>query len=266
MTERASGRGRPPVTRRVLDILGAFSAERPALSITQIARRAGLPLSTAHRLVGELTCWGALERDADGLYRIGLRLFEVAALAPRGPALREAAMPFLEDLYEATHENVHLAVLDGLEVVYIERISARDAVHVFSRVGGRWPAHATGVGLAMLAHSDRDLQERAIAAPLRRFTDRTISSGPQLRRALAEVRRTGVAISDGQVESFALSVGAPVFGPDDTVVAAVAIVVPNTGWDARSLVPVVRASARGISRALGAPRAVRPPETAMHGA
>ena len=259
-----AGGGRPTVTSRVLDILEAFSAERDALTITQISRRAGLPLSTAHRLVGELACWGALERDAAGLYRIGLRLFEVAALAPRGPALRAAAMPFLEDLYEATHENVHLAVLDGLDVVYIERISARDAVHVLSRVGGRWPAHATGVGLALLAHADPALQERAIAAPLRRFTDRTIGTGAELRRVLAEVRRAGVAISDGQVETFALSVGAPVYGPDDTVVAAVAIVVPSDGWDARALIPVVRARARGISPALGAPRAQRPPETALH--
>ncbi|GAA2143310.1 IclR family transcriptional regulator [Actinomadura napierensis] len=252
---------RPTVTSRVLDIIGAFTPDRPALTITQIARRAGLPLSTAHRLVGELTCWGALERDGTGLYRIGLRLWEVGALA-RGPVLREAAMPFLEDLYEATHENVHLAVLDGLDVVYIERISARDAVHVFSRVAGRWPAHATGVGLAMLAHADPELQERAIAGPLRGFTPRTITTGPELRRVLAEVRRTGAAVSDGQVETFAMSVGAPVFGPDDTVVAAVAIVVPASGWEARSLVPVVRAAARGISRALGAPRALRRPESA----
>ncbi|MFA1543123.1 IclR family transcriptional regulator [Actinomadura monticuli] len=260
----ATGGGRPTVTSRVLDILEAFSADRAALTITEIGRRAGLPLSTAHRLVGELARWGALERDADGRYRVGLRLFEVAALAPRGPALRTAAMPFLEDLYEATHENVHLAVLDGLDVVYIERISARDAVHVFSRVGGRWPAHATGVGLALLAHAGVDVQERAIAAPLRRFTDRTIATGAELRRVLAEVRRTGVAISDGQVETFALSVGAPVYGPDDAVAAAVAIVVPSDGWDARALIPVVRASARGISRALGAPRALRSPETARH--
>ncbi len=83
-TGRATGT-RPTVTSRVLDILEAFSAERSALTITQIGHRAGLPLSTAHRLVGEPAAWGALERDADGLYRIGLRLFEVAALAPRGP-------------------------------------------------------------------------------------------------------------------------------------------------------------------------------------
>jgi DNA-binding IclR family transcriptional regulator len=116
----------------------------------------------------------------------------------------------------------------------------------------------------MLAHADTALQERAIGGPLRRFTGKTIGAGAELRRVLAEVRRTGVAISDGQVETFALSVGAPVYGPDDRVVAAVAIVVPSDGWDARALIPVVRASARGISRALGAPRAVRPPETALH--
>ncbi|GLZ12792.1 IclR family transcriptional regulator [Actinomadura sp. NBRC 104425] len=254
-----SDAGRPSVTRRVLGILDAFSPERPALSLSDISRRAGLPPATAHRLIAELTRWGALERDGDGLYRIGLRLWEVAALAPRGQALREAAMPFLEDLYEATHENVQLAVLDGLEVVYIERIRARNAVHVFTRVGGRWPAHATGVGLALLAYADPELQERAIAGPLRRFTPKTICSGAELRRVLAEVRRTGVAVSDGQVELIALSVAAPVYGPDDTVVAAVSIVVPSHSSDARALIPAVRASARGISRALGAPRALRRP-------
>jgi DNA-binding IclR family transcriptional regulator len=259
---RQAGGARPPVTRRVLGILGAFTPECPAMSLTQISRRTGLPAATAHRLLAELVAWGALERDEDGIYRIGLRLWEVASLAPRGPGLREAALPFMEDLYEATHQNVQLAVLDGLEVIYLERLSGRDAVHVYTRVGGRFPAHATGVGLVLLAHAGPRLQERAIAGPLRRFTDRTICSGRQLRRVLAEVRRTGVAISDGQVEVFALSVAAPVHGPDDEVVAAVSIVVPSRSCDPHMLVPAVRASARGISRALGAPSALRSPASA----
>src|SRR5690606_5063861 len=132
---------------RALRILSAFSPERRRLALTEIAERAGLPLTTAHRLVGELADWGALEREPDGGYRIGLRLWEVATLAPRGIGVREAALPFLEDLYEATHENVHLAVLDGTEALYLERISGRGAVPVISRVGGRLPLHATGVGL-----------------------------------------------------------------------------------------------------------------------
>ncbi|GLZ03198.1 IclR family transcriptional regulator [Actinomadura sp. NBRC 104412] len=261
----ASGTSRPSVTARVLGILEAFTPSSPALSLSDISRRTGLPPATAHRLVGELTRWGALERDEQGIYRIGLRLWEVAALAPRGLGLREIAMPFLEDLYEATHQNVQLAVLDGLEVLYLERIAGRDAVHVFTRVGGRFPAHATGVGLAILAHSDPEVQERAIEGPLPRFTEKTISTGAELRRALAEVRRTGLAVSDGQVELIALSVAAPIFGRDDRVEAAVSIVVPSEGYDWRVLAPAVRAAARGISRALGSPRAARQPVSAVHG-
>jgi DNA-binding IclR family transcriptional regulator len=252
------------VTRRVLSILETFSTDRPALSLSEIGRRSGLPVATAHRLVAELADWGALERDELGLYRIGLRLWEVASHAPRGPALREAALPFLEDLYEATHQHAQLAVLDGLDVIYLERLSGREAVHVFTRVGMRFPAVPTGVGLALLAHADPAVQERAIAGPLRRFTAKTITSGEELRRTLAEVRRTGYAVSDGQVELVALSVAAPVYGGDDMVVAALSVVVPSKGSDPRALVPAVRAAARGVSRALGAPRAVRPPEADRH--
>src|SRR6185295_7275315 len=118
------------VTSRVLAVLAAFEPGRPLLTLTEIAQRAGLPLTTAHRLVGELARWGALERGPDGRYRVGLRLWEVATLAPRGLGLREAALPFLEDLYEATHQNVQLAVLDGAEVVYLERIPGRETVSV----------------------------------------------------------------------------------------------------------------------------------------
>jgi len=238
------------VTSRVLLVLEAFSAEHPDLTLSEIARRTGLPLATAHRLVGELAAWGALERAADGRYRIGLRLWEVAALAPRSLGLREVAMPYLEDLYEATHENVQLAVLDGLDVVYVERISGRSAVSVFSRVGGRWPAHATGVGLVLLAAAPVELQERYLATPLATFTPKTIADATELRRVLAEVRRTGFAISDGQVTLDALSVAAPVRGPGQAVVAALSLVVPAENSHPRALAAAVVTAARGISRAL----------------
>jgi DNA-binding IclR family transcriptional regulator len=241
------------VTGRVLRLLEAFTAERPELALTDLSRRADLPLTTTHRLVGELATWGALERGEDGRYRIGLRLWEVGALAPRGLGLRESAMPFLEDLYEVTKQNVQLAVLDGTEVVYVERISGRGAVNVITRVGGRLPLHATGVGLALLAHADPELQEQVLAAPLKRYTAKTMCGPDELRRALAEVRRTGVAVSDGQIELIALSVAAPVHGPRGDVVAALSVVVPAATSDARAYVPVVRAAARGISRVLGAP-------------
>src|SRR3989449_4367990 len=98
------------VTNKVLALLEAFTPEAPELTLSELARRAGVSVSTAHRRAAELVGWGALERGTDGRFHIGLRLWEVASLAPRGLGLREAAMPFLEDLYEVSHENVQLAV------------------------------------------------------------------------------------------------------------------------------------------------------------
>ncbi|MEV5609082.1 IclR family transcriptional regulator [Streptomyces sp. NPDC052225] len=236
---------------RLLDVLGAFDHDHPALTLTQLAHRADLPLATAHRLAGALTRWGALERDEAGHYQVGLRLWEIAALAPRGLGLRQVALPFLEDLYEATHENVHLAVRDGLDVVYIERLSGRSAVGVHSRVGARWPLHATGVGLVLLAHGGPELQQRYHESGLEAFTPYTVTEHERLRRMLAEVRRSGVAVSDRQITDDALSVAAAVRGPRGDVVAAVSVVVPYAGARTPALIPAVQLAGRGISRALG---------------
>ncbi|MEU2776660.1 IclR family transcriptional regulator [Streptomyces sp. NPDC007162] len=236
---------------RLLAVLAAFDHGHPALSLTDISRRAGLSLTTAHRLAGALTEWGALERDAEGLYHVGLRLWELAALAPRGLALRQIALPYLEDLYEATHENVQLAVRDSTEVVYIEWLSGRSAVGVHIRVGARWPLHATGVGLALLAHEPAAFQQDYCAGPLAAFTPYTVTDPARLRRSLAEVRRTGVAVSSRQVTDDALSVAAAVRGATGQVAAAVSVVVPQTDAQVPALIPAVRLAARGISRALG---------------
>ncbi|GAA0284571.1 IclR family transcriptional regulator [Cryptosporangium japonicum] len=240
----------PSVTSKALGILAAFTVQQPRLTLSEIGRRAGLPLTTAHRLVGELTEWGALERDEAGRYRIGLRLWEVASLAPRGLGLRERALPFLEDLYEVTHENVQLAVRDGHEAVYVERITGRHAVNILSRVGGRLPLHATGVGQVLLAYAPPEFQDEVLAQPLKAFTKETVTDPRRLRAILAEVRRTGIAVCDRLVDPDSLSVAAPIFDPDGAqgVIAALSVVVRSDGADRLSLSPAVRAAARGISR------------------
>ncbi|HEU5332051.1 MAG TPA: IclR family transcriptional regulator [Actinocrinis sp.] len=242
---------RDPVADRLLRILEAFDERHRELTLSAIAHRAGLPLATAHRMVHRLAAWGALERGDGGAYHIGLRLWEVATLAPRSLGLRQAALPFMEDLYETTHENVQLAVLDGVDTLYIELISGRSAVLVRTRIGSRWPLHATGVGLVLLAHSDPDLQERVCTAPLQRFTEYTITEPARLRAVLAEIRRTGGAMSDRQITDDAVSVAAPVRGADGRVAAAVSLVVPFADGNAHMLMPAVRLAARGISHALG---------------
>jgi len=251
--DRGIAGGEPGVrstVARALGVLEVFSAGRTELTLSEIARRTGLPLTTAHRIVGELTRWGALERTGNGAYQVGLRLWEVGALAPRGHGLREIALPFLEDLYEATRQNVQLAVVDGTDVVYVERIAARTAIAVVTRAGSRMPLHATGVGLVLLAFADVAFQERILAGPMRRFTEKTIVNPAELRRVIADVRHRRIAISDGQVTLDALSVAAPIFGVDGRVAAALSVVVPSE-HPAQEYIPVVHAAARGISRGLG---------------
>ena len=246
----------PTASGKLLAILDAFDTDHTALTLSELARRARMPLSTAHRVVGELLIWGGLERGADQRYRIGLRLWEVASMAPRGLGLREAALPYMSDLYEATHENVQLAVREGIEVMFVERIAGRHAVPVLTRVGGRFPMSATGVGLVLLAHAPAEVQEQALAQTMERFTSRTVTDPGVLRRILADVRRTGLAVSDRQVTMDALSVAAPVTGADGEVIAALSVVVQADRAEPSSLAPAVRAAARGISRALGS--ALRP--------
>lgn len=240
------------MTSKVLALLDAFSPATPALTLSELARRTGLPLPTAYRRAAELVAWGALERGDDGRYRIGLRLWEVGSLAPRGLGLRELALPVMEDLYEVTHENVQLAVRQDLELVFIERIAGRQAVPVLTRVGGRFALHATGVGLVLLAHAPVEVQEQVLAAPLERYTELTIIDPKRLRSYLAEVRRVGYAVSDRQVTMDALSVAAPIRVPEG-VVAAISLVVAHDRADPVALAPLVQAAGRVVSRALSSP-------------
>ena len=150
---------------RALAVLSAFGPQHRLLSLSEIARRADLTLPTTHRLASELVAWGALERHPSGHYFLGLRLLELAALAPRGLELREAAFPYLDDLHQATHSNVHLGVRDGHEVVYVETMRSRVSAQISSRVGDRWPLHVSGTGLVLLAYADPALAGRSPPGP-----------------------------------------------------------------------------------------------------
>ena len=189
---RPTAKAGPSVTSRVLAILAAFDERTPRLTLTEIAAAADLPLSTAHRLLAELAAWDAVQRGADGAYVIGRRLWKVGTLAPVARELREASLPAMEDLYEATHENVQIAVREGTHALYVERIHGRASVPVLSRPGVRLPLHATGVGKVLLAWAPREIVESCLN-DLRRVTRYTITERGRMQRELANVRRRGYA-------------------------------------------------------------------------
>ena len=172
---------------RAFIVLGAFDAKSPRLTQSEISRRSGLPLPTVHRLCGQLVAEGALERRSDGKYQVGVRLWEIGALAPGAHGLRQVALPFLEDLYEVTRENVQLVVREGTEALYLERLSSRSAVTVVGRAGGRLPLHASSGGLILLAHGGTELLDDVLRAGLESFTPKTITSERILRATLDEI-------------------------------------------------------------------------------
>ncbi len=238
---------------RLLAVLDAFGPRSRALSLSEISRRSGLSLSTTHRLVHELLSWGALERDPSGRYSIGVRLLELAALAPRGLDLREAAFPCLDDLHHRTRGNVHLAVRDGMQVVYVEAIRACATHPTSGKIGDRWPMHATGTGLVLLAFADRELQEQALRRPLERYTPLTVTDPAQLRRKLAQVRQSGYAVAVGQITLVPdLVVAVPVHDPFGGLAAAISVVVESAQAKPQVLARMLTDASAEITRRLAA--------------
>ncbi|SFP72546.1 DNA-binding transcriptional regulator, IclR family [Amycolatopsis arida] len=248
-----AGNGSDPgrsVTARALALLAAFDPAHPRLTLSVMARRAGLPLATAHRLAAELEAWGALDRDGDGGYRIGLRLWEVGLLAPVSGRLREVALPFMQELYEATRENIHLAVRDGFDALYVEKLSGHRSVSIISRTGSRLPLHSTGVGKVLLAEAAPEFVEAYCRRPLPQFTRHTIGTPGRLRRELRTTLERGYALTNEEMTLGSCSVAVPVSHPDPVPPVALGIVVHTVRADLPKLVPALRSAAEGIARAL----------------
>lgn len=236
---------------RLATVLTAFRPGDPALGVSELARRTGLPKSSTHRLVTHLVEQGLLERYGTGV-RLGLRLFEIGQLATRQRGLVDAARPYLTDLWEATRNTVHLAVLEGTEVVYLDILRGVDAPALPSRIGGRFPAHATAVGKAILALSPESLVDTVLAAGLERVSRRTITAPGILRRQLGKVREEGLAYDREESGHGVVCTACPLQDADGSVLGAISI----SGWSNRMrlsrVAPAVHTAALGISRTLGA--------------
>jgi len=235
---------------RVVAVLGAFRGEENAVSPAELARRVGLPKSTVHRIVASLVAEGLLERHAAQV-RLGVRLFEIGQRVPRQRVLRDAARPYLHDLSEATRQTVHLAILEGSQVVYVDILVAAGAPPLPSRVGGRLPAHATGVGKAMLAFSPPEVTQAVLDGGLARVSERSTVAPGLLVRELAGIRQSGVAYDHEESGPGIVCAASPVLGAGGEVLGALSA----SGWSTRmrldQVSPAVRTAALALSRTLG---------------
>lgn len=234
---------------RISALLTAFRPGDEALGVSELARRTALPKSSVHRLSGHLVAHGLLERDGPSL-RLGLRLFEIGQLAVRQRGIVDAARPYLADLREATRNTVHLAVLEGTEVVYLDVLRGPDAPRLPSRIGGRFPAHATAVGKAILAHGPESLVQAVIDAGLPRISPRTVTAPGLLRRQLDRIRSEGLAYEREESGPGVVCAASPLLSADGRAVAAISI----SGWSNRMrterVAPAVRTAALALSRGL----------------
>ena len=237
------------VLGRAAAILGVFASDRPTLGLAELARLTKLPRSTVHRIATELVELGLLARTEHG-YEVGTGLWELGELAPVSVRLREAALPHLQTLYEATGENVHLAVLSGTEALYVARVTGTTSVPTVTRMGGRLPLHTTGVGKALLATRDGPWLLNYFREPLLRETSESITREDLLRRELEEVRRRGFATTRGEMTLGNVSVAAPIPATPGLPRAAVGVVTHLARIDETRIAPLVVRTAALIGAAL----------------
>lgn len=236
---------------RAVTVLDAFSFEAPFLSISEIAAKAGIAPSSAHRIVGELVTHGLLERMPDRSYRVGIRLWEIGSRTPGALGLREIARPYVHAVQSEVRQHTQLAVRSGLDVLVIERLSSHDAVVNASIVGGRIPLQHSSSGIVLLAFADEDgLFERVVRRGLAPITPSSLQTEAQLREAVDHARRDGYSIAEGRIFAESRGIAVPVRGSHDVVVGALGIVVPNDGSPALDWVRLLKRAAKGISESL----------------
>ncbi|WES63333.1 IclR family transcriptional regulator [Microbacter sp. GSS18] len=251
MARAADDTGGEGVLDRMLRVLDCFSEDEPELTAAELSERTGLASSTLHRLLAQLVTEQLLGRAAGHRYTIGVRLWELGELSPLSLRLRETALPHMARLYEATGENVHLAVLSGATpqtsfALYVGRITGRGSIATLSRMGGRGPLHATGVGKALLSARDEAWLEQYFEAPRERETVHTVIDEDELRAEIAQARLRGYAHTREEMTLGNISVAAPLGPVEGMPPIALGVVVHLDRADERRLGPLVVQASRDL--------------------
>ncbi len=246
---------------RAIDILSTLSDGKPR-TLAELSEDIALSSSTTYRLIITLAYHNFIERDEyTGKYTLGFACLELAQSYQINNHIRKVALPELETLRDQTAETIHLAILDNMEVVYLEKLHGLHAIGLMSsHVGGRALAYCTGLGKVLLAYSDPErVRAHYERVKFTRYTDTTIDSVDELMRHLAYVRDEGYAWDEGEHEPDVCCVAAPIFDLNGRAVAAISIAGPATRMGSPEtrieLASQILQAASAISRQLGYPQA-----------
>jgi DNA-binding IclR family transcriptional regulator len=247
-----SGEPGASLLQRAFRMLRAVPDDGSPIAVADLARRANLPVSTAHRLAAELVREGALTRLPDGSLEMGLGLWELGERSAVLRKLREAALPELVELYDRTGENVHLAVLAGTEALYVAKATGKRAIPTLSEVGMRHPLHATGVGRAILFTREPDWLDAYLGEPLLPETRHTIVDPAELRDRLTAEAKQGYAFTRQEMTLGNVSIAMPLRARPGLPPAAIGIVAHEDSADEVRLVPLLRRAIAAVEQRLDA--------------
>lgn len=244
-----------------LAVLDMFDRDRPVVAVAEMARQLGVHRSTASRLAATLAAAGYLEQAGElGRYRLAAKLAVLGELAANDSELRRAALPYVRDLVQELGETGHLGVLDGAETVTVEVVDGWQTLRMHSWVGKRAPAHCSSMGKALLAGlTPAEFKARYPDNELAPRTAASITTRTRLEQALDHVRARGYAEDREELELHLCCVAAPVFDRSGQVAASISVSGPASRITAAAVPDIavqVRAAARRISAALGAPAAI----------
>lgn len=234
------------VLEKAFCVLDALSLAAGPQSMSQLSIATGIPRSTVHRLIQQMVDLGVLTQGPRGV-RLGRALFELGSQVPESRRIREMALPFMTDLYEVTHQTIHLGIREGVDILLVEKIRGHGSLSFAAKVGRRLPLNCTSIGKVLLARENKDVIDNILGRPLRRLTKNSIVDPQALHRQLADVQTTGIAVDHGEAQDGLSCVAAPVLR-GARCVAALAISGPSDDLVIARTAPAVRTAALALSR------------------
>lgn len=216
------------VIDRVFDIIELLAIEPDGLGVSDVARRLALNKSTAHRILNAITERGYLEKTVEGTYSLGIQFVELASSKLSGIELTTEAKPYLYELTNKLGQSSHLAILDGRDAVYIDKVEVTKNLRLYSQIGKRIPAYSSALGKSLLL----DMEDSVILSLLssqrmERFTNTTLTTPQAVLEEIKEARVTGWTIDDEEHDEGIRCIAAPVYDYRGKIIASVSSAGPS---------------------------------------